>query len=416
MVDVTGSNTLMSASSKLRERVRPESPVGAVATSAAGAATAAIGALALEIKRRRGRSARGLAPNGDLVRSVVARMTTPLLPDDYLHMVNPLWTAREIRGKVVEIVPETDDAATLVIKPGWGWSAEYQPGQYVGIGVSVEGKWHWRSYSISSPWAEGDKQRGQLLTITVKAMPEGLLSEHLVRGLEPGTIVRLALPQGEFVMPNPPPRRVLFWTGGSGITPVMSMLRTLDRRNTMPDVVHVHSAPSRGSAIFRDERLELCDKHRSLRLVENFDDEHGLFDAGRLVAACPDWAEREAWVCGPPAMLEAAEEHWERARIRKRLHVERFSTTLSTSAEGGHVTFAVSGKEADLDGATTLLEAGEAAGVQMPFGCRMGICHTCIVPLKEGTVKDLRDGAEFRDNQGVQTCVTAAAGDCVLEI
>lgn len=405
----------MNPLSKLSAKGRALSAPQKLATSAAGATTALLGATALEVKRRRARSERGLAPNAELLRSVVARMTTPLLPDDYLHMVNPLWTARELRGRIVEILLETEDAATLVIKPGWGWSAEYEPGQYVGIGVSVDGKWHWRSYSISSPF-EPQTKKDQHLTITVKAMPEGFLSAHLVNGLEPGTIVRLALPQGEFVLPNPPPPKVLFWTGGSGITPIMSMLRTLDRRQTVPDVLHIHAAPSRSSSIFRDERLALCERHESLKLIESFDDEDGRFDVARLVEACPDWKERQAWVCGPAAMLSAAEQHWEKAGISGQLHIERFSTKLSASAEGGHVVFARSGKEADLDGATTLLEAGEAAGVQMPFGCRMGICHTCIVPLKKGTVKDLRDGAEFQENQGVQTCITAAAGDCVLDI
>jgi ferredoxin-NADP reductase len=352
-----------------------------------------------------------------LVRSVFARMTTPLLPDDYLHMVNPLWSARELRGKIIEVVPETGEAATLVIKPGWGWTFSYQAGQYVGIGVHLDGKWHWRSYSISSSPADGrSRRRGGHLTITVKAMPEGFLSEHLVRGLEPGTIVRLALPQGEFVLPDPPPAKILFWTGGSGITPVMSMLRTLDRRDTMPDVVHIHSAPTVGSAIFRDERLALAARHVGLKLIENFDDQHGILDVDRMTQVCTDWQSREAWVCGPAPMLAAAEQRWEHAKLSRRLHLERFSAVLTTSAEGGHVTFAASGKVADVDGATTLLEAGEAAGIQMPFGCRMGICHTCIVPLKKGMVKDLRNGAEYHENAGVQTCVTAAAGDCVLEI
>src|SRR4051812_30640776 len=153
------------------------------------------------------------------LRAVTARVTTPLLPDDYTHLLNPLWTARELRGKVVKVVPETDDAATLVIKPGWGWSFDYEPGQYVGIGVSVDGTWQWRSYSLTSP-ATDDQGH---ITVTVKAMPEGLLSSHLVSGLDAGTIVRLALPQGDFVLPDPPPPKVLFWTGGSGITPVMSM-------------------------------------------------------------------------------------------------------------------------------------------------------------------------------------------------
>jgi ferredoxin-NADP reductase len=356
------------------------------------------------------------APRAEVARRLVARMTTPLLPDDYLHMLNPLWSARELRGRIVAVTPETDDAATLVIKPGWGWNAPYRAGQYVGIGVQLGGKWHWRSYSISSAPSEVARRRGGHLTITVKAMPEGFLSEHLVRGLEPGTIVRLALPQGEFVLPDPPPPRILFWTGGSGITPVMSMLRTLDRRGTMPDVVHVHSAPSRSSAIFREERLAMAERHHGLHLIENFDDEDGLLDVGRLTEVCPDWDEREAWVCGPAPMLAAAEGRWEQARLAKKLHLERFSANLTTSAEGGHVRFSLSGREADVDGATTLLEAGEAAGIQMPFGCRMGICHTCIVPLKKGVVKDLRNGTEYPENAGVQTCITAAAGDCVLEI
>jgi ferredoxin-NADP reductase len=305
----------------------------------------------------------------DVARRVVARMTTPLLPDDYLHMVNPLWSARELRGKVVEVVPETGDAATLVIKPGWGWNINYQPGQYVGIGVHIDGKWHWRSYSVSStPEGGGRKGRKRQLTITVKAMPEGFLSEHLVRGLDAGTIVRLALPQGEFVLPDPPPAKILFWTGGSGITPVMSMLRTLHRRHTMPDVVHVHSSPTMDSAIFREERLALADQHPGLRMIENFDDRHGILDVGRLTEVCSDWKTREAWVCGPAPMLAAAEAHWTEARLAKKLHLERFSAVLSKSAEGGRVTFATSGKAADADGATTLLEAGEAAPIQMPFG------------------------------------------------
>jgi ferredoxin-NADP reductase len=352
-----------------------------------------------------------------MFRNVVARMTTPLLPDDYLNMINPLWSAREIRGKIVEVIPETDDAATLVIKPGWGWVSSYLPGQFVGIGVMVEGRWHWRSYSISSSPLDDRSTRGPgLLTITVKAMPEGFLSAHLVRGLDPGTIVRLALPQGEFVLPDPPPAKILFWTGGSGITPVMSMLRTLSRRGTMPDVVHVHASPTKDSSIFRQERAELADRHPTLTLIENFDDEHGILDVHRLTDVCPDWKSREAWVCGPGPMLAAAESHWEKARLAKKLHLERFSVNLSTSAEGGRVVFAVSGKEADIDGATTLLEAGEAAGIPMPFGCRMGICHTCVLPLKKGVVKDLRNGSEYQANQGVQTCITAAAGDCVLEV
>src|ERR1700755_1427984 len=101
------------------------------------------------------------------VRNVVSRMTTPLLPDDYLKLINPLWTARELRGKIVEVIPETEDAATLVIKPGWGFRFDFQPGQYAGIGVQLDGKFHWRSYSISSVPPDPKGEPG-LFTITVK--------------------------------------------------------------------------------------------------------------------------------------------------------------------------------------------------------------------------------------------------------
>ncbi|HEY2428804.1 MAG TPA: ferredoxin reductase, partial [Acidimicrobiales bacterium] len=359
-------------------------PTSRLGIAAVGAAAAVVGATAVEVRRRVAAGERKIVPDADLVRGVVARMTTPLLPDDYLRMINPLWTARELRGKVVEVVPETADAATLVIKPGWGWSFDYQPGQYVGIGVNVGGRWHWRSYSITSAPAPGEGE----IAITVKAMPEGLLSTHLVRGLEPGTIVRLALPQGDFVLPDPPPPKILFWTGGSGITPVMAMLRTFHRRGTMPDVVHVHAAPSRDESIFRDELLALADTYDCFRLVESYHDADGTLRVQELPEVVPDWTERQAWVCGPTSLLDAAEQHWRAAGCADRLHVERFTANLTTSAEGGHVTFSRSGKEADVDGATTLLEAGEAQGITMPFGCRMGICHSCVVPLARGRVKD----------------------------
>jgi stearoyl-CoA 9-desaturase NADPH oxidoreductase len=140
-------------------------------------------------------------PGWHLLRRVAARITTPLLPDDYLHLANPLWSARELRGRVVEVRRETEDSATLVIKPGWGFTSDYQPGQYMGIGLLVDGRWRWRSYSLTSSPVRG----ARTVTITVKAMPEGFLSTHLVAGVAPGTIVRLAAPQGNFVLPDPAP-------------------------------------------------------------------------------------------------------------------------------------------------------------------------------------------------------------------
>jgi ferredoxin-NADP reductase len=361
-----------------------------------------------------GRRLRDRLPDLHRVRGAVDQLTTPLHPDDYLSLLNPLWSARELRGRVERVVPETDDAATLVIRPGWGWRFDHRAGQYVGIGVEVEGRFHWRSYSLSTP----PQRDRRLLTITVKAMPEGFLSEHLVRGLAPGTIVRLAPPQGDFVLPDPPPDRLLFVVGGSGITPVMAMLRTLHRRGTMPDAKLLYSAPTAETMIFRDELQALQDAHETFEMHEQHTRVHGTLDLQEVDVLCPDWRERQTWACGPSGMLDAATEYWRAGGVEDRLHLERFSVELTgAGGDGGHVTFAESGKETDADGATTLLEAGEELGITMPFGCRIGICHTCTVPLASGRVRDLRNGDEYGEqNEAIQTCVCVAVGDCTLSI
>jgi ferredoxin-NADP reductase len=272
---------------------------------------------------------------------------------------------------------------------------------------------------VSSP----PERRGRTIAITVRAMPEGLLSAHLVNGLAPGTIVRLAMPEGDFVLPDPPPERMLFLVGGSGITPVIAMLRTLDRRaeqndRAMPDVVLHYSSPTPDRMIFRDELLQMAERHPSLALHQLHTDLDGMLDVADLDQICPDWRDRETWACGPGPMLDAISAHFDEAGLGERLHLERFSLELGAAGgEGGTLTFRNSGKQIEADGATTILEAGEKAGVGMPYGCRMGICHTCTLRLVEGTIRDLRNGDEYgQPNEPVQTCVTAAVGDCTFDI
>jgi ferredoxin-NADP reductase len=352
-------------------------------------------------------------PGWHALRNLAQRITTPLLPDDYLRLANPLWSARELRGRVVRVRRETQDSATLVIKPGWGFGFDYEPGQYIGIGLLVDGRWRWRSYSLTSSPVKG----ARTVTITVKAMPEGFLSAHLVAGVKPGTIVRLAAPQGNFVLPDPPPPTVLFITAGSGITPVMSMLRTLVRRDQITDVIHLHSAPTADEVMFGPELDQLARDHAGYRLQLRTTRSQGRLDLARLDSEVPDWHERQTWACGPEAMLNAAERAWSTAGVGERLHLERFAVSRAAPAgAGGTVTFAKSGKSTAADAATSLMDAGERMGVQMPFGCRMGICQSCVVGLVEGHVRDLRTGAEHEPGTRVQTCISAASGDCVLDV
>lgn len=353
------------------------------------------------------------SPEADIVRGLLARATTPLLPDDYLHLLNPLWSARELRGRVLKVARETEDSATVTIKTGWGFPASYKPGQYVGIGLQVGGRWHWRSYSLTSVGDESDK----IITITVKANPDGFLSTHLVDGVAEGTIIRLAAPKGDFHLPEPLPDRILFLTAGSGITPVMAMLRSLARKGGNTDIVHIHSAPTRDDVIFREEIEQLAADLPAYAVTMQLTREDGKFDVHELSTAVPDWQQRQTWACGPVAMLDDVERVFEEADSRELLHVERFAIARTDrGGEGGTVTFSKSDKTAEIDGATTLLEAGENLGVQMPFGCRMGICQTCVVPLARGYVRDLRTGEERREGDRIQTCISSVSGECTIDL
>ncbi|MGY1740489.1 MULTISPECIES: ferredoxin reductase [unclassified Blastococcus] len=349
----------------------------------------------------------------DRVLKLAEFATTPLLPSDYLDLVDPLRSGAALRGRIEAVHRETRDAATIVIRPGRDWRP-HVPGQYVRIGIDVDGVRQWRAYSITSVLGRADG----CFTITVKAIPDGRVSNHLVHRTEPGTLVHLDQATGEFVLPRPCPDKALFVTAGSGITPVMGILRNL-ADDELTDVVLVHSAPTAEDVVFGAELRDLAAAGR-IRLVEQHTDTAGMLSAADVAALVPDLAERATWACGPVGMLEALEEHWAGAGLADRLYTERFRpTVIAADGEGGTVSFTRNGATVDADAATPILDAAEQAGVLMPSGCRMGICFGCVLPLREGAVRDLRTGevttAVPGDGVLVQTCVSAAAGACAID-
>ncbi|MEU8340935.1 ferredoxin reductase [Spirillospora sp. NPDC048832] len=340
-------------------------------------------------------------------------LTTPLLPEDYLGLVNPLWSATDPRGRVEAVRHEAPGAATLVIRPGRAWRG-HRPGQWVRIGADIGGVRHWRTFSLSSP----PRPDGRI-TVTVKAARDGFVSAHLVHEIRPGALVHLAPADGEFVLPSPLPRKLLFITAGSGITPVMAMLRALTGERggggggAGADIVVLHSDRTAGDVIFGAELRAMA----GIDLHERHTSSEGRLKPSELADVCPDWAERETWACGPGAMLDDLAAHWDAAGIPGRLRVERFRTVLQGGGEGGRITFTRSGVEADADGSTPLLVAGENAGALLPSGCRMGICYSCVGPLRSGQVRDLRTGrVHGEEGEIVQTCVSAAAGPVEIDL
>ncbi|UDY23253.1 ferredoxin reductase [Nocardioides sp. Kera G14] len=355
---------------------------------------------------------------------VAALLATPLVPDDYLDLFHPLRKGAALRARVVEVHPETADAATLLLKPGRDWVGHI-PGQYLRIGVDVDGVRHWRAYSLT----HGPRRDG-LISITVKAVADGKVSPYLVHGTKPGTLVHIEQAQGDFVLPAAlTDQKFLFVTAGSGITPVIGMLRNLFpatdagvvNHHDQLDITLVHLAPSHPDTIFV-KNLEALAESGAIRLISWYDDERGTFDIEKLDELVLDLHDRETFACGPTGLLDALSLH--HAERGKELHTEQFRTSTVVIGDGGTVTFdgvANAGTAVDVDASTSILDAAEAAGVLMPSGCRMGICFGCVLPLKEGAVRDLRNGDLIvavpgeTDGLNVQTCISAPAGACVID-
>jgi ferredoxin-NADP reductase len=345
-----------------------------------------------------------------------AALTTPLLPDDYLGYLNPLWCRREPRGVVDAVLPETADAATIWLRTPSNWPA-HTPGQYVRVGVEVGGVRHWRTYSLTSL----PGSRGQRISITVKAIPDGTVSNQLVRRTKVGDVVRLGPPTGEFTLPEKLPKRILFISAGSGITPIAGVLRDLAARDALENVVHIHLSASRPEAIFGDELRRLARRQgpKHYLLHEHFDDTHGLFSLEHLTELVSDLPKRDTWACGPTGLMDALTQHWQSTLNRPdQLRIEQFRPVLAAvTGEGGSVRFTRSGRELQADGATPILVAGEAAGLLLPCGCRMGICNSCAGRLTAGAVRDLRTGElQLAEDQMIRICCSAAAGAVEIEL
>jgi stearoyl-CoA 9-desaturase NADPH oxidoreductase len=345
----------------------------------------------------------------------ISAWTSPLLPDDYLELINPLWSTRELRGRVESIEREAGDAVTVLIRPGWDWYG-HKPGQYLRIGLDIDGKRHWRAYSLTS---EPGHPQG-FISVTPKLVAEGAVSPFINRELKPGALVFLGGVEGVFVMPDPVPEKLLFISAGSGITPIMSMLRDLDQRDELTDAVLLHSAHTKEEVTFGDELRELAERRNGFRLHEQHTRANGRMGPQDLDDLCADWRERETFASGPRDLLDALDEHFDAHGDCDRLRIERFQPVIGgdgAEGEGGTISFTKSDTETQCDGGTPILVAGEESGLELPFGCRMGVCHTCIGKLESGRIRDLRSG-EVSNPEGemVRTCIHAPEGPVEIQL
>jgi ferredoxin-NADP reductase len=339
---------------------------------------------------------------------LVDLLTGPHGVDRYTELVEPTWTLGDSRAKVVAVRRQTARSVTLTLEPNAAFRAHtFRAGQHVNLSVEVAGRRLTRCYSPAN--AENDA----LIELSIGLHDGGAVSQHLYRNARPGMVVGLDGVGGDFVLPANRPRRILFVSGGSGITPVLSMLRTLIAEGHTGEIAFVHYARTATEACYRDELATLP----GVRVLRGYTrsgdaaDLVGRFGPEHLASAMPN--PEAVFACGPPELVDAV-----RAQCPDALS-ESFVPpvfTVPTEASGGRVAFADSGVDVVDDG-RSLLEQAEAAGLSPESGCRMGICHTCTRRKTSGAVKNLITGAvSTTDGEDVQICVTAPIGDVELAL
>ena len=352
--------------------------------------------------------------------SLFEALATPHGVDRYLELVNPMLTVRDLRAEVTDVHRSTADTVTLTLRPTRQWQG-FQAGQFVQVTVEIDGVRRTRCYSPAGSQYRDDGR----IELTVKAHPDGLVSQYLHANAAPGLVVGLSQADGAFRLPVQRPGQVLLISGGSGITPVLSMLRTLCDEGYSGDITFLHYAGTAEDVSYRDELQALATRHPNVKLVlaytaqQRGGDLQGYFGPQHLEAAAPWHADAETFLCGPPPLMEAVRAHYDANGLSDRLHTEEFQPAPVIADEGvasGTLTFNGSGITADDTGETLLVQA-EAAGLNPEHGCRMGICFSCTQVKTSGCTRNIRTGETNSDpDVEVQLCISQAVGDVALNL
>lgn len=360
---------------------------------------------------------RGLKRSFGLMRLLEA-MVTPHALDRYLELVDPMVTARDLRAEVTAVHRTTADSVTVTLRPTRQWRG-FEAGQFVRLGVVIDGVRHTRCYS---PCGSQHRADGRI-ELTIKAHPGGLVSRHLHEHARPGLVVDLSQASGAFRLPTPRPANILLISGGSGITPVLSMLRTLVDERFAGRIAFLHYANEESDVAQLAELRRLAAEHPNVSLALAYTateagDLHGFFGPEHLVAAAPWHTSAQTFLCGPPGLMKSVAALYGERGLAELLHTEEFAPAPVAPGgdASGALTFVASAVIAENTGAS-ILEQAEASGLTPEYGCRMGICFSCTAVKRSGCTKNLLTGElESDPDQPIQLCVNVPVGDVAIEI
>ena len=322
----------------------------------------------------------------------------------------------------------TPDTKTVVLAPRQPSMIRFEAGQYVTIEFDVDGQTVSRCYTIASP-----PTRPERIAITVKRTEGGAVSRWLHGGgLGPGDAVRIGPPQGEFTLAAHPAPAYLLLTAGSGITPALSMLRTMYDLGDAGDVVLVHSQRRAAEIPYREELDHMARHVPGLRIHHLCSDESARLDAQTLASLVPDAPAREVLACGPRSYRETARKaSAELGCAADRFHEESFSfsdsrpesrpdtpaSAVASGSGGFRVEFRAHGVTLACPPETTLLDAATAAGLTLPSSCAQGLCGTCKSTLISGAV-DMRHNGGIRPREiaagKILLCCSRPTSDVVV--
>ena len=241
------------------------------------------------------------APRRLLASPVVDLLLGPHGIDRYLELIDPSLTVREARAHVLAVHRQTERSVTLRLAPNAAWRG-HRAGQFVPVGVEIDGVRHTRTYSPAS-----SERRAGELELTITLHPDGLVSRHLQSGLTPGDVLYLGQAQGDFVLPQRPAPRLVLISGGSGITPVLSMLRSLCEERHGGEIHFIHYARTAADWLYRREVQQLADRHANLHVRYVATREGGERVSEASLGSLTD---APVAVCGPRSLIEAVHEVW----------------------------------------------------------------------------------------------------------
>lgn len=371
------------------------------------------------------------APARRLLRSgpaVLEALAAPHGVEGYLELVRPAWPPRDQRAELIAVRRLSAGSVTLTLRPHERWSG-FRAGQFIRLAVAIDGVRETRCYSPACA-----EQTDGEIEITVKAHPAGRVSRHLNRQARPGMVLGCSDAEGDFVLPRERPERLLLISGGSGITPVMSMLRTLCAEGHAGAVTFLHYARTRADVVYRSELAAIAARHRDVQVVLAYTRSRvagqlaGHIGREHLRRVAPDHRDAHTYVCGPPGLLAWTRAAWAEDGVERRLYLESFQPPAFATSEGdgdgdgipipahpeGSVRFARSGERVHSDG-RPLLEQAERAGLRPEFGCRMGICRICTCRKAAGSVRNLLSGeVSSAAEEDIQICVSVPVGHVEL--